>query len=566
MIKKIQDKFLPRCRLKMLADKVLISHHFAHRWHKWKRVRIKSSFIWNFFCASVLLCRAVPKKVQENPHEMTAVAAVMLETCMTAATTSKRTTTAGGTRTEKSSRAVGNAPFVHFEIGTSTRKPRLNPSVVQQQTLVQKLAVEVEKAQQKKQRNSAEMVVRNSPECFSPCTSSMTNSPKPTRAPSVNGLSQKQSKSLIRRRPISFRDALVVRKFKPRTSPRGRKKIGCLRKSREMTDVFKRPALPLVPTNAKRQHFSDDVSLIPLGDSPRTEDQRMSGLQSPIMLLTGHEGEIHAAQFSPDGTCIASVGFDQRIFFWNVYGECDNFSTISGHKGAIMDVHFSTDASFLFTCSTDKTVRVWDMESGQCLRRFRTHTEFVNSCHPARRGPSLICSGCDGGKILIHDVRRRGPVATFENVNGYQVTALTFNDTAEQIISGGIDNVLKIWDIRRLGLLYVMPGHTDTVTGLTRIWDIRPYASSQRCVKTLTGHQHNFEKNLLRCAWSPDGHRVSCGSSDRFVYIWDVGSRNIAYKLPGHQGSVNAVDFHPKEPIVLSAGSDKRIFLGELAH
>uniref|UniRef100_A0A183BSE8 RanBP2-type domain-containing protein n=2 Tax=Globodera pallida TaxID=36090 RepID=A0A183BSE8_GLOPA len=127
--------------------------------------------------------------------------------------------------------------------GTSTRKPRLNPSVVQQQTLVQKLAVEVEKAQQKKQRNSAEMVVRNSPECFSPCTSSMANSPKPTRAPSVNGLSQKQSKSLIRRRPISFRDALVVRsaakkmvvtvngvsftvtEFKPRTSPRGRKKL-----------------------------------------------------------------------------------------------------------------------------------------------------------------------------------------------------------------------------------------------------------------------------------------------------------------------------------------------------
>jgi len=39
------------------------------------------------------------------------------------------------------------------------------------------------------------------------------------------------------------------------------------------------------------------------------------------------------------------------------------------------------------------------------------------------------------------------------------------------------------------------------------------------------------------------------GSSDRFVYVWDVGSRNIAYKLPGHQGSVNAVDFHPTEPI-----------------
>lgn len=28
-----------------------------------------------------------------------------------------------------------------------------------------------------------------------------------------------------------------------------------------------------------------------------------------------------------------------------------------------------------------------------------------------------------------------------------------------------------------------------------------------------------------------------------------VSSKRIVYKLPGHQGSVNAVDFHPREPI-----------------
>jgi len=177
----------------------------------------------------------------------------------------------------------------------------------------------------------------------------------------------------------------------------------------------------------------------------------------------------------------------------------------------------------------------------------------------------------------------KNPVARFENANNYQVTSVTFNDTAEQIISGGIDNALKIWDIRRGELLHVLLGHSDIVTHLclnpegthvlsnsmdctARIWDIRPFASSQRCQKILTGHQHNFEKNLIKCAWSPDGHKVVCGSSDRYVYVWEVSSRKIAYKLPGHQGSVNAVDLHPKEPIVLSAGSDKRIFIGELSY
>ena len=56
-------------------------------------------------------------------------------------------------------------------------------------------------------------------------------------------------------------------------------------------------------------------------------------------------------------------------------------------------------------------------------------------------------------------------------------------------------------------------------------------------------------QNLLKCAWSPDGSKVSAGSGDRFVYVWDTTTRRILYKLPGHAGSVNETDFHPLEPI-----------------
>ncbi len=79
------------------------------------------------------------------------------------------------------------------------------------------------------------------------------------------------------------------------------------------------------------------------------------------------------------------------------------------------------------------------------------------------------------------------------------------------------------------------------------------------------GHMHNFEKNLLRCDWAPDGLRVTCGSADRSVHVWDADSGRLLYKLPGHTGSVNEVVFHPKEPIVTSASSDKSLFMGELA-
>lgn len=122
-----------------------------------------------------------------------------------------------------------------------------------------------------------------------------------------------------------------------------------------------------------------------------------------------------------------------------------------------------------------------------------------------------------------------------------------------------------------------------------RIWDIRAFVTGDRCLKVFSGHHHNYEKNLLRCTWSLDGSKVSkiqfkptiiyakyspmkcrftpqvsCGSADRFLYIWDTTSRRILYKLPGHNGSVNDVKFHPNEPIILSASSDKTLYLGEI--
>lgn len=78
------------------------------------------------------------------------------------------------------------------------------------------------------------------------------------------------------------------------------------------------------------------------------------------------------------------------------------------------------------------------------------------------------------------------------------------------------------------------------------------------------GHQHTFEKNLLRCAWSADNRRITSGSGDRYVHVWDVNTRQLVYKLPGHTASVNETAFHPTEPILLSVGSDKKIFLGEI--
>ena len=79
---------------------------------------------------------------------------------------------------------------------------------------------------------------------------------------------------------------------------------------------------------------------------------------------------------------------------WNVYGECENYHVINAaHAGAILQLTFNEDGNHFYTASTDKTVGVFDTHTGQRVKRLKGHTLYVNSCHPARRGPPLVVSG-----------------------------------------------------------------------------------------------------------------------------------------------------------------------------
>jgi Prp8 binding protein len=343
----------------------------------------------------------------------------------------------------------------------------------------------------------------------------------------------------------------------------------------EIVPSSKRPASP--PANGalvvKRQRTDGELG------TAEQPIKRTSSLRAPIMLLTGHSSEVFTLKFSPSGNLLASGSHDKHVLLWNTYGECENFMVLKGHKNAVVELHWTSDGERVVTASPDKSVRAWDVASGQQVKKMAEHDSFVNSCCPLRRGPPLLVSGSDDGTAKVWDMRVKRSVQTLPEK--YQVCAVAFADAGDQVYTGGIDNTIKVWDLRKEEVSFTLEGHGDTITGMRvspdgnhlltnsmdntlRVWDVRPYATANRCTKVFTGHQHTFEKNLLKCDWSADGKKVTAGSGDKMVYVWDVASRHLLYKLPGHTGSVNETAFHPNEPIIGSAASDKNIYLGEL--
>jgi len=314
---------------------------------------------------------------------------------------------------------------------------------------------------------------------------------------------------------------------------------------------------------------------------------RTSTLQAPTLCLTGHASAVYSCRFNPSGTLLASGGIDKLLFLWNLdlaSGECKNDVVLKGHEAPILDVKWTSEGDRVLTASVDKTAAVWDVASGDRVKRLRAHSGIVNSIDVSRRGESLALTAGDDAALHVWDLRQRRPVFSIRDV--YPQLTACFSDDATQIFSAGISNDIKCWDMRTGRLMLDLLGHRDTVTGLTlspdgsfllsngqdntlRCWDVRAFVSGgdqkSRAVMVYKGATHDMEQNLLRCTWSPDGLRVSAGSADQHVNIWESATGKLLYRLPGHTGCVNAVDFHPTQPIIASAGSDKKIWMGEIA-
>ncbi|GAB9469613.1 hypothetical protein Gpo141_00006886 [Globisporangium polare] len=331
---------------------------------------------------------------------------------------------------------------------------------------------------------------------------------------------------------------------------------------------------------AKRSRVQDIVEVDQQVVTAKKLNDRTSGLAAPTMLLTGHSAAVYSLKFDPSGQHAASSSFDRSILLWDVYGECRNYNVLSGHKNAVLEVQWTYDSAQVISASADKTVGVWDAQTGRRVKKFAGHSSVVNSCCPVTKGPTLVVSGSDDSTAKLWDVRYKRAVKTFEN--NYQVTAVCFSADNSQIITGGLDGDIKMWDLRKDEVSTVLQGHSDIVTSVSlspdgnfllsnamdatvRKWDLRPFVTGSRLKTTYLGAKHGFERTLIRSSWSADMRYVASGSADRYVYVWDAETGNLRYHLPGHTGSVNEVAFHPKEPIVGSCGSDKSIYFGELA-
>ena len=118
-------------------------------------------------------------------------------------------------------------------------------------------------------------------------------------------------------------------------------------------------------------------------------------------ILSGHNGSVSSLCFSPDGSLLASGGYDSMVLLWNI-GDGSVVHHFN-HGDRVTAVAFSPDGATVASAGSDQTIKLWAVGSGKLLKTITGHTTRIHSVMFDLSGKALVSGG--DNELIIWDVR-----------------------------------------------------------------------------------------------------------------------------------------------------------------
>jgi WD40 repeat protein len=216
---------------------------------------------------------------------------------------------------------------------------------------------------------------------------------------------------------------------------------------------------------------------------------------------SGWRGAIYSVDISPDGKCGISASFDSTVRLWNLEtGE--EVRRFIGHEGTFREgmvnsVNFSPDGKYALSGGSDKTLRLWEVETGKLIRTFRGHTDVLYS--------------------------------------------VAFSPDGKLALSGSWDATARLWDVSTGETLKIFKGHSE-------------------------GYKSSFDPGVYRVRFTPD-NRYALSVGDASLRIWDITTgREVAMMVSFEDGEWLAITSEGYYNASPNGHSYMRLITGEKAY
>jgi tRNA A-37 threonylcarbamoyl transferase component Bud32 len=284
--------------------------------------------------------------------------------------------------------------------------------------------------------------------------------------------------------------------------------------------------------------------------------------------------QVLALDFTPDGRFLLTGDIRSGLQLWNIQtGE--TVRRLVGHTNWIRGVAVSPNGQFALSGSggteidgklvvgSDTTIRLWDLESGTEVRKFPGHREPIPALAFSPDGSQFL-SGSDDHTVRLWDVSTGAEIRRLSG-HDHQVRSVTFCSGGHLAASAGSDGTMRLWDLDRGAEVNKFHAHQGSVEVVVCSpnghWLATGGKDNLIRIWDLAALRelrqltgHGFYVTALR--FSPDNHRIVSGSLDGTVRIWDVASGRELYQLLGHRSGVTSLALSADGKLAASGGED----------
>ena len=205
----------------------------------------------------------------------------------------------------------------------------------------------------------------------------------------------------------------------------------------------------------------------------------------------------------------------------------------------VMALTFTPDGKALFVGGYNE-ITVWNAETGALLKRIGNQPQRIQALQFSNDGKKLLVAGGTPGEygevaLVQPDTGTRQVLDTFGDI----ALAAAFSPDGKQIIAGGADGGVRMYDAETGKRLWESRVHSDWVTGVSMSFDNRFVVSSSKdmTVKvyeaetgtlftTYNGHNRQIGKYkgaapVYAVQFAPQSERVYSAGGGKWAQIWN---------------------------------------------
>ena len=247
----------------------------------------------------------------------------------------------------------------------------------------------------------------------------------------------------------------------------------------------------------------------------------------------GHTNWVFNARFTPDGTRILSASRDGTLILWDA-ATGSRLHTYKGEPGMAINVKLLANGTQAISSHNTGYLRVWQLDAQNVVRQFGDQTQPVDNktlddtlnadgdlmaLSRDRRWAAAPGAGTDADEVLLWDLETGELVRRFTGHGGH-ITSITFSPDQRRLVSAAWDNTIILWDVAAGEQLRHFTGHTGAVFDVSFSPDGQQLVSSSEDrtmilwdveTASIIRRFEGFTDSINTVAFSPDGYSILAG-------------------------------------------------------